>query len=135
MTMTMTKLKLWTTMSTMTTDGASSVTMVVPTGLEALGDKSLQAVPAVVFHFTCSILTKYVPKSGGCSNLLLLADKVPMFMTFSFLAGGGGLWYLGFAVFLPSFALHSAFSRYIVRVKLQSSLRLPGRPQILFFVE
>jgi len=78
--------------------------MVMPTGLETLGDKSLQAVPAVVFHFPCSILTKYVPKSGGCSSLLLLADKVSMFTTSLLLAGGGAVWYLGFRVFLQSFA-------------------------------
>ena len=125
----------------MTTDGASLVMMVVPPELETFEDKSLQAVPAVILHFPRSILTKYVPKSGGCSNLLLLADKVPIFMTSALLAGDGGAWLFSYGPWeccskgpltvreiLLSCALHLSFGRDIVRVKCHN---LPVRSQVL----
>lgn len=101
-------------MTVMTTDGASLDMMVVPTEVEASEDMSLEAVPPVILHFPCSILTIYVPKSGGCSTLLLLADKVPMFRTSPLLVGAGGVWYFSHAV-VPEVTVNDVVNSTMIR--------------------
>ena len=62
--------------------------MVVSTELEAWEDKCVQPAAAAILPTSRSNLTIYVLKSGGCSSLPPLVDKVPMFTTSALLAGG-----------------------------------------------